>query len=315
MTIDARWSARALGGDAHGVRRVLAPGPGHSSKDRSLSILLDDRAPDGFLIHSFAGDDPHECREYVRSKLGLSSYEQTESLLIRTKRHSVDRRLPAQNDDVRRARALATFAEGVLIEGTICEIYLQRRLGRPLPRISDVRFHPQCVRRLNGAIERRPALVALLRDVRSNEPRALHRIFLRADGSDRLRDEMAKSTLSPARGAVVKLTPDHEVTLGLGIIEGLEKGAALLSIGWSPIWCTVGQATMRTFPVLNGIETLTIFADHDLERRHGKRLIRPGQDSARECALRWSDAGIETIIHTPVKADADWGDALQTAAP
>src|SRR5262249_38802886 len=45
--------------------------PGHSAGDRSLSVKLDSAAPDGFLVHSFAGDDPIVCRDYVRQKLGL----------------------------------------------------------------------------------------------------------------------------------------------------------------------------------------------------------------------------------------------------
>jgi hypothetical protein len=51
------------------------PGPGHSAKDRSLAVKLDCAAPDGFVTHSFAGDDPTVCRDYVREKLGLPQFE------------------------------------------------------------------------------------------------------------------------------------------------------------------------------------------------------------------------------------------------
>jgi hypothetical protein len=62
--------AEALGGDvANG--QALVPGPGHSAVDRSLSIKCDSAAPDGFVVHSFANDDPIQCREYVKEKLGL----------------------------------------------------------------------------------------------------------------------------------------------------------------------------------------------------------------------------------------------------
>lgn len=54
---------------------VLAPGPGHSAADRSLSIKLDANAPEGFLVHSFAGDDPIQCRDYVREKAGLPAFK------------------------------------------------------------------------------------------------------------------------------------------------------------------------------------------------------------------------------------------------
>jgi hypothetical protein len=72
--LDLRTIADALGGEVTG-RQVLAPGPGHSGKDRSLSIKLSDQAPGGFLVHSFSDDDPIRCRDYVRQKLGLPPWQ------------------------------------------------------------------------------------------------------------------------------------------------------------------------------------------------------------------------------------------------
>jgi hypothetical protein len=65
--------AEILGGDVSGAQ-AMVPGPGHSTEDRSLSIKLDDDAPEGFIVHSFAGDDPIACRDYVRKKLGLPEF-------------------------------------------------------------------------------------------------------------------------------------------------------------------------------------------------------------------------------------------------
>jgi putative DNA primase/helicase len=66
--------AKALGGEVRG-HQILAPGPGHSASDRSLSVKLDDRAPDGLVVHSFAGDDPITCKDYVREKAGLGAFK------------------------------------------------------------------------------------------------------------------------------------------------------------------------------------------------------------------------------------------------
>src|SRR5262245_14525523 len=63
--------AAALGGEISGGQ-VHAPGPNHSPQDRSLSIKLDANAPDGFLVHSFSGDDAIRCRDHVKQKLGLA---------------------------------------------------------------------------------------------------------------------------------------------------------------------------------------------------------------------------------------------------
>ena len=47
------------------------PGPGHSAGDRSLSVKPDPADREGFVTHSFAGDDWKACRDHVRTKLGL----------------------------------------------------------------------------------------------------------------------------------------------------------------------------------------------------------------------------------------------------
>ena len=68
--------AELLGGDVQGGQ-VLCPGPGHSSPtDRSLSVKPDPADREGFLTHSFAGDDWQACRDHVRKKLGLPEPQQ-----------------------------------------------------------------------------------------------------------------------------------------------------------------------------------------------------------------------------------------------
>ena len=62
--------AKLLGGDVAGRDRVLCPGPGHTSKDRSLSVAI---VGDGYLVHSFAADDWKDCRDHVADLLGIGS--------------------------------------------------------------------------------------------------------------------------------------------------------------------------------------------------------------------------------------------------
>lgn len=74
VALDLHRLARDLGGEVTGGQ-VLAPGPNHGKADRSLAVRLDPAAPEGFVVHSFASDDPLECRDYVRSKAGLPAWE------------------------------------------------------------------------------------------------------------------------------------------------------------------------------------------------------------------------------------------------
>lgn len=73
-TAQLRSWAQALGGDVSG-RGVICPGPGHSTRDRSLSVTPSAGAPDGFLVHSFSGDDPIVCKDYIRTKLGQPEFK------------------------------------------------------------------------------------------------------------------------------------------------------------------------------------------------------------------------------------------------
>ena len=104
--IGLRSIARALGGTISG-RSVLFPGPGHSRKDRSASLILSPGAPDGFLVFSHCGDDPLQLKDYVRERLGLSR-----AVERRTERGAHSQREQGRSDDAERtARALAIWRE------------------------------------------------------------------------------------------------------------------------------------------------------------------------------------------------------------
>jgi 5S rRNA maturation endonuclease (ribonuclease M5) len=68
--------AIALGGKVIGGQ-IICPGPDHSAKDESLSVKLDPTAKDGFIVHSFSGDDFAECKEHVKAKLKAAGLDLT----------------------------------------------------------------------------------------------------------------------------------------------------------------------------------------------------------------------------------------------
>ncbi|MDX0450714.1 AAA family ATPase [Sinorhizobium medicae] len=74
VQLNPRAIAAALGGTARG-NQISAPAPGHSKRDRSLRVLLDPAAPEGFIVHPLAGEDPIEMRDYVRTRAGLPDWE------------------------------------------------------------------------------------------------------------------------------------------------------------------------------------------------------------------------------------------------
>ena len=80
---DVATIAKQLGGEVSGGE-IVCPGPHHSAADRRLSVKIDSTSPDGFVVHSFAGDDTIGCRDHVRAKLGLPPFEPTGCVLCHT---------------------------------------------------------------------------------------------------------------------------------------------------------------------------------------------------------------------------------------
>ena len=72
--INPQTLAAALGGKAVG-NSISAPAPGHSKRDRSLSIRVDPNAPEGFVVTAWAGEDPLAMRDYIRAKGGLPDWK------------------------------------------------------------------------------------------------------------------------------------------------------------------------------------------------------------------------------------------------
>lgn len=71
--LDIRHLASALGGEISNGQ-VIAPGPGHSKHDRSLAVRPSPDAPEGFVVHSFSGDDALACRDHVRAAAALPDW-------------------------------------------------------------------------------------------------------------------------------------------------------------------------------------------------------------------------------------------------
>ena len=60
-------------------------------------------------------------------------------------------------------------------------------------------------------------MIALMRHVQTNEPRAIQKTRLAPHGQ-----KIARKMYGPAKGAAIKIDADENVTMGLVIGEGLE---------------------------------------------------------------------------------------------
>jgi putative DNA primase/helicase len=309
---DLRQIAAALGGEVCG-QQVRAPEPGHSPRDRSLSVRL---TADGFIVNSFAGDDWQTCRDYVRGRLGLPQWQPGDGRYGSAQsvsRHSAapvpSPQTNGQNSDAERtARALALWNGAEPLSHLALAYLASRGIHElPLPDVDGVlRFHSCCA---FGPGKRHPCILALLRDVITNEPTGIHRTALTGTTGQKL----GRMTLGVKSGAAIKLWPDEDVTLGLVIGEGLETTlSAATRIEYrdtllQPAWAVSDASNMESLPVLPGIDAITILVDHDESGT--------GQQAARTCAERWVSEGREAILLTPRDAGADFSDLTKAITP
>ncbi len=194
-----------------------------------------------------------------------------------------------KNNTLALARQL--WREGVAPAGTAVAVYLASR-GLTLPEDAPLRFHPACPR---GG-ERLPAMLALMTDPVTAEPCGVHRTFLAPDGRGKA---PGQAKMMAGHAGVVRLVPDEAVAAGLGIAEGIETSLRVMqSFGWSPVWAATSAGGIARFPVLRGVEALTIFADADDKGA--------GEKAAMACAERWREAAKEaTIFKAPPGEDFD----------
>jgi hypothetical protein len=179
------------------------------------------------------------------------------------------------------------WSRTVPLRGTIGENYLRHRRCALPPADSDVRY-------LASTDRYPPSLCSLVSDAVTGKPMTLHFTRLRADGLGKAGTERDKLLLAghPKAGGGIRIWPDDVVTHGLGIAEGIETALAAAH-AYTPVWAMVDAGNLGKFPVLSGIEALTIFADND----------PPGITAARACGARWAEAGREVRLVVPARGD------------
>jgi hypothetical protein len=192
-------------------------------------------------------------------------------------------------------RELWAASRVIRLEAAAGRYLIDRGCALPHPD-GDLRWHP-ALRHPSGHLG--PALVALITDVRHPERRlSLHRTWIGADG--RKADiETPRLLLAghPKAGGVIRLWPDDWVTTGLGVAEGIETALAAAK-RFTPVWAAIDATNLGSFPVLAGIEALTIVADHD----------QAGVNSALNLGRRWRQAGREVFVLYPETPGTDWCD-------
>ncbi len=228
-------------------------------------------------------------------------------------RRPIPAAIEADVDEARRleralAKAKRIASEIVPVAGTPGETNLRDIRKIDVTAIEDVLsrrdaigWHPAVYFNEPGHLlhgQRLGCIVAIMTDPVTAEPTgAISRTYLAPDGT-----KVGKAKTLGAPMGIVRLTPDDEVLEGLHLAEGLETAlAGMARWAFRPMWSTGTCGLMAGFPVLSGIETITVMVDHDLNGA--------GEKAAREIEARWQAAGREVKLIQPI-APGDLNDII-----
>ena len=263
----ARKITESLGGDwIESCGYGLAPGPGHSKRDRSLKISPHATDSDDVVAHSHAGDNV----------LALKQKWREEGLL-------------PQREHEPKALWLWKLSQPA---GAIVKTYLRSRgialetwpqVIRFLPAKPPQYRWPQMVVPFGVPIEIEPGIYAMP----AERIRGLHITSLKPDGSGKAPIEPCRRLIGKAKGAPLALVPPND-GLGLLIGEGIEtalSGAVATGLGaWAASSANLMPALAETVP--DFIEAVWIARERD----------PAGQRGANELGRRLEARGIKVIM-------------------
>ena len=88
-------------------------------------------------------------------------------------------------------------------------------------------------------------MLALVRDIKTDSPVAIHRTALTKDGH-----KIDRMSLGPVGGGAIEISPDFEVHSGLMIGEGIETVLSASKLfQYKPVWSVIDAGNLQRFPV------------------------------------------------------------------
>jgi hypothetical protein len=277
----------ALGGDLYqGGRRANVPAPGHSRRDRSISLLL---VGDRVVIHGFGGTDWRAARDALRRR-GLID---------------ANGRLGAQGDPapawsrpddrVRQETALRLWEQsGPVGTASAAALHLRRRAILADEPVGALRCHPRAPLRVYGEGGRgSPALVARIDDP-SGGLTAVELTYLDPAGRAVPGLVVGRKTVGCVPpGSAVRLAQARDALLvGEGVLTTL---SAMDRFGL-PGWALLGVSNLVGWSPPPGVERVMIAADRGTA----------GERAAARLRDRLLAIGRRVEVRGPPEPHGDW---------
>ncbi len=280
-----RAIVRALGGDLYdGGRRANVPAPGHSSRDRSVSLLW---TGERLVVHGFGATGWREVLDDLRAR-GLVDGNGAPAAASSPK--------PLAGERVAKAQALWSAARP--LAGTLSERHLRLR-GVRRPGGMALRHHPAVPAAVYAeAGPTRPALLGAITDA-EGALTAVEITYLDPSGRRALRPRTSRKMVGVVPpGAAVRLDPaTAEMLVAEGAATTLSATERFALPGWALL--TAGNLSAWTPPF--GVRRVLIAGDRG----------RPGEAAAERLAGRLAAAGVAPTIAIPAPPFGDWNEAAE----
>ena len=284
----ARDLTRALGGRWHG-RYGTAPCPVCQPERRrgQNALTLADGGGGRLLAHCKRAGCAFSD---ILAALGIGAGDHRPPDPARLARRESEARAEAAK---RGRQAARCWQEARPIAGTPAERYLRgRAIACPLPPV--LRFHPEAWH--GPTATKHPALVAL---VEGGGGFAVHRTYLRPDGSGKAALDPDRAMLGAVAGGAVRLA---EAPGGLAVAEGIETALSLacgLLRAPASIWAALSTSGLRGLRLPPEAGRLTIAQDGDAGGRAAAHVL-----AERAHAAGWA------VSLLPAPEGRDWNDIL-----
>lgn len=287
-----RTIVRVLGGDLYdGGRRANIPAPGHSRRDRSVSLLERD---DRLIVHVFGGGDWRQVRDDLRAR-GLLSDKGGLS-----PSPALDATVESARRAARRQTALALWQASRPLGGSLSERHCRLRGVRgPLPGPDALRHNgmtPLSVYRPRSPA--RPALLAAVRDAQGAVS-AVEITYLGPGGRRAVDVRLPRKTVGLiAPASAVRLDPAAtEMVVAEGVFTAL---SARRRFGL-PAWALLSTSNLRHWRPPAGVRSVLVAADRGPD----------GEASAARLVDALLVQGLTAEMALPPAPHGDWNDLDQ----
>jgi hypothetical protein len=283
-----RAIVRALGGDLYdGGRRANVPAPGHSPRDRSVSLLWTGTR---LVAHGFGGADWRNVLDDLRARGLIDAGGRPSDV-------GTAEAAPAlRSPQLRVAAAAALWAAGRPLERTLAERHLRLR-GVRRGAGTALRYHPAVPAAVYAdAGPERPALLAAITEP-AGALTAVEITYLDPNGRRARRPRTSRKTVGarPA-GSAVRLDAPAEAML---VAEGVATTLSASERFALPGWALLAAANLAAWRAPAGVRRVLIAGDRG----------KAGEAAVAHLARRLEAEGLAVMVELPPPPFGDWNEA------